>query len=188
MSSSFEARTGIVTLSVTMDDPQMAADVLNSTIAELDKFMRGKQSTNASEQVTWLEVRLTQVQDSLRRAEEVLKNFREKNRRVSDSPELLLKQERLSRDVQVNSAVFIELKKQYELAKLEEIKNMQIVNVLDPGRPPAIKIGPRRKTNSAIAFVLALACSSGFVVVRTFYWDKVRRLTAFMKTENGNRN
>jgi len=175
MSTSYDARTSIVTLSIVMDEPQLAADVLNATIEQLDQFMRGKQSTNAAEQVKWLELRLKQIQDSLRKAEELARDFREKNRRLADSPELLLRQDRLVRDVQVNSAVFVELKKQFELARLEEIKNMQIVNVLDPGRAPAIKIGPKRKTNAVIAFSISFLCLSGYFAGKEFYGKQVRQ-------------
>jgi uncharacterized protein involved in exopolysaccharide biosynthesis len=177
----FDARTGIVSIAVVLGDPQLAADVSNVAIAGLDRFMREKQTSNASEQVSWLDTRLNQVESMMRRAEETLKDFREKNRRIQDSPELLLRQDRLVRDVQVNSTVFIELKKQYELAKLEEIKNMQIVNVLDPGRPAAVKIGPKRKTNAIIAFVLMLFGASAFYVLRDLYKDRIRRFGASLR-------
>ncbi len=175
MTIGYDARTGIVSIAVVMGDPQLAADVSNVTITELDRFMREKQTSNAAEQVKWLDSRLSQVETEMRRGEEILKEFREKNRRIQDSPDLLLRQERLIRDVQVNSTVFIELKKQYELAKLEEIKNMQIVNVLDPGRPAAVKIGPKRKTNAIIAFLLTFVCLSAYVVVQPLYGPNVKQ-------------
>ena len=53
----------------------------------------------------------------------------------------------------VKSTIAIELKKQYELAKIEEIKNISIVNVLDPARPPVKKERPKRATNAALAFL-----------------------------------
>lgn len=175
MTFAYDARTGIVTIAVVAGDPQLAADVSNVTIAGLDRFMREKQTSNASEQVKWLDTRLNEVETLMRRTEEVLKEFREKNRRIQDSPELLLRQERLIREVQVNSTVFIELKKQYELAKLEEIKNMQMVNVLDPGRPAAVKIGPKRKTNAIVAFLLTFVCLSGYVVLQRLYGPNVKQ-------------
>jgi uncharacterized protein involved in exopolysaccharide biosynthesis len=182
MSTSHDARTGIVTLTLIINEPQLAADVLNAVIEELDHLMRTKKASNASEQVNWIDVRLRQVEDSLRIAEEILKNFREKNRRVGDSPELLLKQERLLREVQVNSAVFIELKKQFELSKLEEIKNMTIVNVLDQARAPVMKVGPRRKTNAAVAFILTALFSSAFIGIRKLYGKSVMTMMATMKS------
>ncbi len=158
-----ETKTSVVLLSLEMPEPRFAATVLNAIIGELDQFMRNKRVTNASEQVKWLDLRLSEVSHELHDAEENLKSFRERNRRVFDSPELLLKQERFLRDVQVKSTVFVELKKQHELAKLEEIKNITIVNVLDPGRVPVKKERPKRATNAVMAFVLS------FVVLSAFY-------------------
>ena len=66
--------------------------------------------TNASEQRKWIEARLTEVKEDLEKSENRLKEFREKNRRIVDSPQfspkrcisgLLLEQERLIRDVQI---------------------------------------------------------------------------------------
>ena len=173
MTATTEARTGIVTITVTMKDPQVAADVLNAIVAELDNFMRRKKVTTASEQLGWIEVRLKEVEDELHNAEDQLKDFRENNRRIADSPQLVLKQDRLIRDVTVKSTIFIELKKQYELAKLEEIKNITIVNVLDPGRPSVKKEGPRRTVNTAIMMGLTLCGLSTFYVVRHRYKDKI---------------
>lgn len=71
----------------------------------------------------------------------------------------LSRQERLSRDVQVNSAIFVELKKQYELAKLDEVKNITIVNILDPARAPVRKERPTRLiTRDWLFSALSLRC------------------------------
>jgi uncharacterized protein involved in exopolysaccharide biosynthesis len=179
--ASTDTKTSVVSLSLEMPEPQLAADVLNAVVQELDRFMRSKRVTSASEQVRWTDVRIKQVQQELRAAEETLKDFRERNRRVSDSPDLLLQQQRLLRNVEVGSAVFIELKKQYELAKLEEIKNTTIVSVLDAARVPVKKDGPHRATNTAIMFLLAIAGLSSYYVGNHRYGPRVREFWAHMK-------
>ena len=173
LSSSFDNRTSVVTLSLEMREPRLAADVLNAMIGELDGFMRSKRTTSASEQVKWIAVRLEQIQHDLRQSEEMLKDFRERNRRVLDSPQLSLEQARLTRNVEVNSAVFVELKKQYELAKLDEIKNLTIVNVLDPGNAPVKRERPKRATNTVIMFVVSLLCASAYFSVRQIYGEQI---------------
>jgi uncharacterized protein involved in exopolysaccharide biosynthesis len=174
ISASFDNRTSIVTLTAEMEDPQLAADVLNTAIDELDQFMRLKRITSASEQRKWIEARLKEVDVQLKASEETLKAFREQNRRVIDSPQLLMEQERLMREVQINSTLFIELKKQYELAKIEEIKNITIVNVLDRARPPAKRSSPKRAVNTMIMFMFAFIGSSGYFVIRSSYSERIR--------------
>ncbi|MER3523026.1 MAG: hypothetical protein C4326_02920 [Ignavibacteria bacterium] len=174
LSASFENKTSVVNLSLEMPEPELAASVLNSVIGQLDSFIRSKRTTNASEQVKWIELRLKEVEQELRRAEDRLKEFRERNRRVVDSPELLMQQERLLRDVQVQSTVFVELKKQYELAKLDEIKNITIVNVLDPARVPVKKERPKLATNAGMMFALTASALSGYFLWRAQYAASVR--------------
>jgi uncharacterized protein involved in exopolysaccharide biosynthesis len=173
MTTSYENRTGIVNLTLEMREPQLAADVLNAVVSELDNFMRSKRISNASEQRKWIEVRMKEVGQDLSNSEEALKEFREKNRQVSSSPQLLLEQERLARAVQINSTVFIELKRQYELAKIEEIKNIPIVNVLDPARAPITKERPKRATNTALMLLLSIVGSGGYFFVQQKYSTQI---------------
>lgn len=169
MGVQFESRTGVVTVSLEMRDPQLAADVLNTIIGSLDLFMRRKRATNATEQRKWVEMRLRDIRLELRTAEENLRSFREKNRRMLDSPLLLLEQERYVREVQMKSAVLIELIKQLELAKIEEIRNIAIVSVLDPARPPVRRERPRRAVNTILAFIGTLLAGAAIVGVRSMY-------------------
>lgn len=176
LTATHDSKTNVVMLSLEMREPALAANVLNTIIDELDVFMRQKKTSSASEQARWIGDRIRQVEEELRQSEENLKEFRERNRRVGDSPELLLRQERLLREVTVKSAIFTELKKQHELARIEEIKNVTVVNVLDRATPPVRKEHPRRGVNSALAFLGSFVCLAGYVVSRPRYGDRVRAM------------
>jgi len=125
-----DSKTSIVTMAIETEEPQLSADILNNIIREIEINIRTKRNTNASEQRKWIDARLLEVRDDLSKAENAFKNFREKNRSISSSPQLLLDQERLMREVQINSTMYIELKKQYELAKIERIRTTPIDNVI----------------------------------------------------------
>jgi len=103
---------------------------------------------------------------------------------MSDSPQMLLEQERLIREVTINSTIYTELKKcrcpnpaiernlplfgfrlvqrdsgrrnweagQQEIVKIEEIKNIPIINVMDDGRAAAKKEKPKRSTIALVIF------------------------------------
>lgn len=162
---SFDMRLGTVTISVEMEEPQLAADVANQVTAEMDTYTRTKRTTNATRQREFIEQRMEEVEETLKRSEVALKGFRERNRRIADSPQLILEEGRLNRDVEINSTVFIELKKQLEIAKIEEIKNIPIINVLDAARPPVRKSYPIRSTMVIMAFALSLLVSLGYVSI-----------------------
>ncbi|TSA14250.1 hypothetical protein D4R75_16185 [bacterium] len=159
MEVSFDNRLGTLSLKVSMEEPGLAADVANRATSELDIYTRTKKRTSVTAQREFIEMRLKDVASALASVEDSLRSFREKNRRVADSPQLVLMQGRLERAVQINSTIFIELKKQVEIAKIEEIKNVPIINVLDPARVPVASSSPQKLADIVFAFLLSLGTS-----------------------------
>ncbi|HTX18898.1 MAG TPA: hypothetical protein VMG34_09575 [Bacteroidota bacterium] len=181
-----DPKTLVVTISIDTREPGVSAAIVNKVTEELDRFIRTKRITNASEQRKWIETRLSEVEADLAKSEESLKEFREKNRRIIDSPELLLEQDRLVRELQINSTLYTELKKQYELIKIEEIKNIPIINVLDPGRPAARKERPRRSIIVIDTFFISLIGAVGYVYFRRKYAVQIEHsLLAFRRLVRG---
>ena len=173
ITTTYDTKTSTVMVTLEMEEQDLAADVLNGLVAEVDQFMRLKRINTATEQVRWITSRLAEVEKELRTAEDNLKTFMERNRRVNDSPQLTLEQQRLLREVTVKSTIAIELKKQYELAKIDEIKNTSIVNVLDPARPPVKKERPKRATNTVLAFLAAFAAMSFWYAMKPVWGGEV---------------
>jgi uncharacterized protein involved in exopolysaccharide biosynthesis len=182
LTTSFDTKTSTVVVTLELEEQQLVADVLNAIVREVDGFMRLKRINTASEQVRWISARLTDVEKELRAAEEELRRFTERNRRVSDSPELTLQQQRLLREVTVKSTITIELKKQFELSKIEEIKNISIVNVLDPARAPVKKERPKRATNAALAFLFVFAGMGTWYAMKPVWGEKIEAFVKAVKS------
>jgi hypothetical protein len=65
---------------------------------------------------------------------------------------------------------------------LEEIKNITIVNVLDPGRAPVKKERPKRATNAGIMFLFCLVILSSYYVYDEYYSHRAKEY--FVKFRN----
>src|ERR1041385_456851 len=141
---SSDKKTGIVTVEIETRYADLSASVVNSLVRHLDEYMRLKRRTTATEQRAFIETRLQQVDHELLEAEDSLRLFKERNRSRVASPELQMEESRLSRKVDIALVIFTELKKQYELVKIEEVKNTTIIQVLDEGRIPARRSWPKR--------------------------------------------
>jgi uncharacterized protein involved in exopolysaccharide biosynthesis len=164
-----DLKTAVLTMSIETEEPQLSADILNCTIRAMENNIRTKRNTNASEQRKWIEARLVEVKADLSKAENVLKDFREKNRSLIGSPQLLLDQERLMREMQINSTMYVELKKQYELVKIEEIRTTPIINVMDYARAAAKKEHPKRSVIVLASMMLAFIGSGSYRVIDQMY-------------------
>jgi len=162
-----DSDTGVLTLSVTTDDPHLSADVANRLASRLETYLIDTRQIEGSRNRTFLDDRLDVVSADLRKAEEVLTRFRESNRRIQDSPELLLTEQRLNRDVLLQEQLFLELQRQKEVAKIEEVKNTPVLRVLDNAVPPVRPSRPHKVVLVAMGFVLGLMAAIGFVIAGT---------------------
>lgn len=143
--ASIDKKTGIVTLSARLPhDPALCADLVNTAIEELDRYHNFTRRTKSIEEKEFLEGRLEEVSMEMKLAEDRLKNFEEKERSWQNSPSLRTEWGRLNRDVQVSNTIWIELRKQYELVKLNVLKEKTTFDVLDTASIPAVKYFPRR--------------------------------------------
>ena len=132
-------------LSITASEPVFARDLVIALIDELDNHQRNHNKKKTSETRKFIEERINDTHNELEYAEELLKNFNERNRRIENSPSLQLERQRLSREVAVLTGVFTTLKQQLETSKIEEVKESDYVVVLDQPEAPLQHSGPRKK-------------------------------------------
>ncbi|MBK7629858.1 MAG: hypothetical protein IPJ23_03985 [Ignavibacteriales bacterium] len=160
ISTDVDRMTKILNIKVTMPEAQLSSDVANNIVKSLDLYIRTQRKSYATEQSYYIAKRTAQIKDSLITAENALKDFRAQNRMTSQSPNLLLDQGRLMRNVEILQTVFIELTKQLEVAKIDEIKDAPVVNVKEYSKNPVIKAGPRRASSliTIMFFSLLLSC------------------------------
>ncbi|MBZ0266512.1 hypothetical protein K8I85_00015, partial [bacterium] len=161
-----DSDTGVISLAVTTPDAALSAELANRLVSRLEAYLIDTRMVEGSRNRTFLDDRLDVVSVDLRKAEEALKTFRETNRRLADSPELLLQQERYARDVLMQEQIFLELQRQKEVAKIEEVKNTPVLRVLDQATPPVRASRPHKVIVVVMGLVLGLLGALGFVLMR----------------------
>ncbi len=137
--------TAILTLKVNASNPKLAAYINNALIEELDSHQRKYNKANTSDTKQFIEERIKNTEQELMSAEEDLKVFMDRNRRIENSPALQLEQQRLNREVIVLTGVFTTLKQQLETTKIEEVKESDYVIILDPPEIPLRRTKPNKK-------------------------------------------
>ena len=166
ISTDVDRMTKILNVTVTMPEAQLSADVVNNLVKSLDRYIRTQRKSNATEQSFYLEKRTKQIKDSLNIAENALKNFREQNRITSQSPNLLLEQARLARNVEILQTVYVELTKQLEIAKIDEIKDAPVLNVKEFAKDPVKKAGPKRAISLIVIMFFSVLITSVYFLYK----------------------
>lgn len=127
----FRMEMGFFIIEVVTEEAQFSKDFADTLIVELDKLQRKFKKQTVNEKIDYIKQKIAVAKLELENNEEKLKYFRERNRNVNNSPSLLLTQERLQRDVQIQTGIFLTLKQQFELAKIEEVQKSSFVQILD---------------------------------------------------------
>jgi uncharacterized protein involved in exopolysaccharide biosynthesis len=149
--------TSIITLEVGAFEPDLSAALANAIISESDKLQRQFKTHQVAEKRSFIEGRIKDGKVELETAQEGLKKFRERNRQVQYSPALMLEEERLTTETEVQKGIFITLKQQYELAKIEEVEEGTTVQVLDEPVAPYEKSSPKVFLTLFLAMFIGLS-------------------------------
>ena len=137
MTASAVQRTGMVRVSVRAESPTLARDIIHRFIALLHTFNTETRQSRAAEERKFTEARLVERRDELRRAEERLQAFVERNRSFAGSPQLQFQHDRLAREVGMQQALYTAQAESHEEAKIEEVRAVPVFTVIDPPREPA---------------------------------------------------
>ncbi len=145
--------TSIFALLANSSEANLSAQIASRVIVELQKMQFDFSVSELGEQKEFVIGRLQEVQIELFKAEAQLKNFREGNLQISMSPALLLEQERLEREIDIQTALYISLKQQLEQIKINENKNISSIKIIDEPSIPTGYSSPKKKR---IVFLLSI--------------------------------
>jgi len=165
-----DKKTGVISLITKFEDPKLSHDFNVAVFEELNNTLLHKMRFKASENRKFIEERLSEIKGDLKRSEEILLRFQQQNR-SGDDPSIKLQEGRLLREVTINQELALQLQKQYELAKIEEARDIPLLDVIESPRRALRHSKPRFKMVLAIGFaggiILGLLSALGVDLWRT---------------------
>ena len=167
-----DLKTGIITLKINSFEQVLSYELNRSLLQELDAHQNKYNKAKTSEAKLFIQERIRDVETELKTAEENLKVFMDRNRRIENSPALLLQQQRHGREVEVLTGVFTTLKQQLETTKIEEVKKSDYVIILDEPEIPIMRSSPMKKRAVLFSGLFGI----GFGLLFAFLMEKVKNL------------
>jgi uncharacterized protein involved in exopolysaccharide biosynthesis len=157
-------RSGIVKLTVELDDPTLAAAVANRMLVLLDQFNLDRRQRTSAEQRRFAEQRLVTAQREVDSVAKLRQSFLESNRTMSSSPRLLARYDELDRLVQVKEGVLLGLTRTFEESRVSEVKDTPLIAIVDHAMVPDRPI-QRPVPWAAAAAAIALLAGLGAAVM-----------------------
>jgi uncharacterized protein involved in exopolysaccharide biosynthesis len=143
IATDFDLKTNVVDLIVKARWSDLAAAMANRTIELVDAFNHEQRVTRARSRRVFVQGRLDCAKVLLQQDVEKQGFFFVQNRLWRNSPQLVFEEGRLRRNVDVATDLFLQLQRQFEAARLDEINDAAEITVVDPAHPPHKAQWPR---------------------------------------------
>ena len=163
-----EEISGLISVTVLMQDPNLASDIANYIAEYVKNFISVEQKREATRNRTFIEKQMKEAKLQNEKSEDLLTEFRKRNPLRLDTPSKEMKRERLESAVEENRAVYITLRQQFEIAKIDEAKEKLLINILDTAEPAVKKAKPKR----TLIVLLSIFGGLLFAVPFAIYFDR----------------
>ncbi len=151
-----EAETGLMTVSVTAQDPVLAASLAGRLVEELRHRVQTLLTQKAREDYEFILERTEEANSELRSARAMLARYDDRNRGLT-SPPLLAERDRLRQEVNFATEVFSQYQNELKQAEIEVQRASPVITVLDRPVVPLEPERPRRKVIILIGGLFGLA-------------------------------
>lgn len=163
-----DPKSQIVTLTVQLGNPRLAADVANRMVELLNAFNIQRRQFQSKEERVFVEGQLDDAGRELHDAEARQLSFLQANRTYTASPVLSFEEARLQRDVDLKQEVFLTLTRAYDQARVAEVRDTPVLTIIDEAVPPIRKSAPRRRLIVMVATLVGVFVSAWLVYYREF--------------------
>lgn len=167
---SIDGGSNVMRISFRSTYPDLSADLANTFVDFLGRFNVDTRQSSARVSRRFIEERLADAAEELRRAEEDLEQYMDQNRELS-APQLQFPYQRLQRQVTITQEVYLTLRRQYEDARIQEVNDTPVITVIDLAIPPL----RGTRFNRIRSGFFGLLLGGGLAVLAAFGLDFVER-------------
>jgi len=143
ISVELNSRTNTVTISANMPEARASAELAKKVTAVLQKYITDFKTQKALDELTFLELRYSEVEKEFIEKQYALAEFQDSNLNLKTSI-ASARLTRLESDFNLISNVFLQLSQQLETQKLKVKKETPIFTIIEPVSVPLIRSKPIR--------------------------------------------
>jgi uncharacterized protein involved in exopolysaccharide biosynthesis len=168
-----DKKTGITKLSVTLQDPLVAATIADSVLVKLQKYIIKYKTSKAEEDCKYWEQLYSERKKEYYKAQENYAEYSDANKNVV-LQSVRVEQERLQNEQALAFQVFSQVATQLQMARAKLQEEKPVFAVLEPASVPLLPTGTNKKIIILGFVFLALAVSSAWIAFGKDLWKSLR--------------
>lgn len=168
-----DKKTGITTLSVTLQDPKVAATMADTVVSKLQQYISAYRTSKAKEDCLYLEKLYKERQQEYYTAQQRYARYVDANSNMVFQS-TMAERERLQNDMNLAYQVYSQVAQQLQVARAKVQEEKPVFAVVEPAVVPLLPSGTSRKV-IVIGFVfLAVAFTGVWQLWGKNYWQQLK--------------
>lgn len=177
-----DKKTGVTTVSVTMQDPLVAAIMTDTVVVKLQEHITKYRVSKAEDDCKYWEELYQQRQDEYYKAQEKYAKYSDANNNVI-LQSVRIEQERLQNDMNLALQVYSNVAAQLQMAKAKVQEAKPVFAVVEPASVPLQPSGTSRMMMLVGTVFLFVAAAAAWVLFGVDLWKKVKEGLSESKEE-----
>lgn len=174
ISCSVDPKSYVVTLSVTMQDPLIAATLTDTVMTNLQRYITDYRTNKSRNDLAYTQKLFNEARADYYRAQQAYARYMDQNQNVV-LRSVRTEQERLQNEMNLAYNVYSQTAQQLQMAKAKVQENTPVYAVIQPATVP-LKASKPSKIIILIGFTfLAAAASAGWALFGREWIDRVRK-------------
>jgi uncharacterized protein involved in exopolysaccharide biosynthesis len=182
ITANVDKKTGVTSLSVTMQDPLVAAIVTDTLLSKLKEHIINYRISKAEEDCNYYEKLYNESKDNYYEAQKAYANYLDANKNII-LRSVQIEGERLQNEMNLAYNVYNQMAGQLQMgrAKVQEAKPM--FTVVEPATVPLLPSGTGRKMILLGIVFLAVAGASAWILFGQSLWENIKKELCEQKKE-----
>lgn len=168
-----DKKTSITTLSVTLQDPKVAATMADTVVSKLQQYISAYRTSKAKEDCQYLEMLYKERQQEYYAAQQRYARYVDANSNMVFQS-TMAERERLQNDMNLAYQVYSQVAQQLQVARAKVQEEKPVFAVVEPAVVPLQPSGTSRKV-IVVGFVfLAVAFTGAWMLLGRKYWLQLK--------------
>lgn len=168
-----DKKTGITTLTITLQDPKVAATMADTVVSKLQQYITTYRTSKAKEDCQYLEMLYKERQQEYYAAQQRYARYVDANSNVVFQS-TMAERERLQNDMNLAYQVYSQVAQQLQVARAKVQEEKPVFAVVEPAVVPLQPSGTSRKV-IVVGFVfLAVALTGAWMLLGKKYWQQFK--------------
>lgn len=168
-----DKKTGITTLSVTLQDPKVAATMADTVVSKLQQYISAYRTSKAKEDCQYLEKLYKERQQEYYAAQQRYARYVDANSNMVFQS-TMAERERLQNDMSLAYQVYSQVAQQLQVARAKVQEEKPVFAVVEPAVVPLNPSGTSRKVIVVGFIFLAVAFTGAWMLLGKKYWLQLK--------------